>query len=341
MKAAIHNPYLDSLGGGERYTASLVSLLLREGYSVDLEWDDAKIVNILQKRFSLDLKNAKVVKDIKKGDGYDLLFWVSDGSIPALKSRNNILHFQVPFKNVNGKSLINRMKLFRIKSVVCNSNFTKGFIDKEFGVDSIVIHPPVDIKKISAKRKENLILYVGRFSQLTQSKNQHLLVDAFKKFFDNGNGNWKLVLAGGGEIGAEKYIKKLKSSATGYPVSIFVSPSFAKLKDLYGKAKIFWSASGFAVDEEKSPEKVEHFGITVVEAMAAKCVPIISSKGGHREIVTDKENGFFWRSEKELLKISKELVKNQKLLLKIGKSAKGKSNEFSLERFEKEFTLIL
>src|SRR3989344_165444 len=269
MKAAIYNPYLDSLGGGERYTLSFANLLLQKDYRVDLQWKDEEIINKLEKRFGFSLKNINTVSDIKRGDGYDLCFWVSDGSIPLLRSRKNILHFQFPFKNVSGKSILNKMKLIRINKIICNSKFTKNFIDAEFSVNSQVIYPPVDVSSFKAKRKENIIIYIGRFSNLTQAKNQHQLIENFKKFFKKGYPDWKLILAGGTEVGADEYLLVLEKLSKGYPIEIIKSPEYRQLKELVGKAKIFWSAVGYGINEDKEPTKVEHFGISVVEAMAA------------------------------------------------------------------------
>lgn len=92
---------------------------------------------------------------------------------------------------------------------------------------------------------------------------------------DKGLEGWKLILAGGAEIGADDYLNNLKSKAFGYPIEIVESPNFKDLVNLYKKARIFWSASGYGIDEEKEPERVEHFGITVVEAMSAGCVPLV------------------------------------------------------------------
>jgi len=79
-------------------------------------------------------------------------------------------------------NLINKMKFIRIEKVICNSFFTKKFVDIEYGINSIVIYPPVDVVKIKPKRKENIILSVGRFSQLTQAKRQDVLIRTFKRF---------------------------------------------------------------------------------------------------------------------------------------------------------------
>ena len=340
-KAAIVNPYLDTLGGGERYTLTFAKVLVDSGWKVDLEWKNIEIKKDLESRFGMDLENIEVVNDVKRGDGYDLCFWVSDGSIPTLRARKNFLHFQVPFHDVNGSSLLNKMKLFRINKIVCNSLFTKKVIDKEYGVDSMIIYPPVSIEEIKPKRKENLILSVGRFSQLKQSKRQDILIKAFKKIVDEGTKDWKLIVAGGIEVGVDDYLNKLEKTAEDYPIEIIKSPDFRTLKELYGKAKIFWSASGFEESEEKNPEKVEHFGITVVEAMSAGGVPIIFSAGGHKEIIQNNVNGFLWNSVYELIKKTRTLIDNKSLLRSISQKSRDDSQKFSNERFKKEFLALL
>jgi len=43
MKAAIFNPYLDTLGGGERYTAAIAKVLADKGFRVDIAWKKKSI----------------------------------------------------------------------------------------------------------------------------------------------------------------------------------------------------------------------------------------------------------------------------------------------------------
>lgn len=341
MRAGIYSPYLDTLGGGERYVASVAKVLLNRGWNVDLESGNKNIVGKLESKFNISLAGINVVDSIKRGDGYDLCFWLSDGSIPTLQARKNILHFQRPFYKVDGKSLINRMKLFRINKVVVNSKFTKSWIDKEFPVESIVLYPPVDVAKFKPGKKENIILYVGRFSQLEQSKRQDVLVSAFKKLYDSGYKDYKLVLAGGSEIGRTSYVDKLKKRAIGYPIRILENPTFKELKNYYAKSRIFWSASGYGVNELKEPNKVEHFGISVVESMAAGLVPLIFSAGGPKEIINDGENGYLWKTTQGLLSKTKKVTSDKRLYFKLVRAAKASSRQYSYERFEKQFSELL
>jgi glycosyltransferase involved in cell wall biosynthesis len=341
MKAAIYNPYLDTLGGGERYTLAIAEVLASEGYRVDLQWHESEILEKIEKRFGRKLdSNINVVSNVKNGDGYDLCFWVSDGSIPALRARKNFLHFQVPFTKVAGKTLLNKMKLFRINKIICNSKFTKKFIDKEYGVDSVVVYPPVPTEDIKPKKKEKIILYVGRFSALKQNKGQDTLIDTFKKF-SKSTPDWKLILVGGGEVGADEYIETLQKVAKGFPIEILVSPDYKIVKDLYGKASYFWSAAGFGINPEKNPELVEHFGITVVEAMAGGAIPLAYDAGGHKEIIKNGNNGYLWEKTTELIKLTRGLIATKSESREIVKRMIYSAQTFSYGNFAKRIKELL
>jgi glycosyltransferase involved in cell wall biosynthesis len=341
MKAAIVNPYWDTLGGGEKYTISFAKVLADAGYSVYVEWPDTEILGKLEHRFGMDLSGIKVIPDVKRGDGYEVCFWVSDGSVPTLRSRVNILHFQVPFRKVGGKSLLNRMKLFRINSVVCNSYFTKKIIDEEFGINSRVVYPPVAVADIKPKKKKKMILSVGRFSQLKQAKRQDVLVDVFKRLYDNGLKDWEFVLAGGAEVGADKFLRKLYKSAENYPITIKTGISFREIKNVFGEAKVFWTAAGYGMDENKDPDKVEHFGIAVVEAMGAGAVPLVFKAGGHKEIVENDFNGFLWEKKSQLSRLTKKLIDEPKLMQSLTKEGVASSKVYEFERFEAQVLEIV
>lgn len=342
-KAAIYNPYLDTLGGGERYTLTFAKVLAEVGYDVDIEWNNQNIKERLSKRFGLKLPvNIQIVDSVNRGEDYDLIFYVTDGSIPTLRARNNYLHFQVPFHDVNGKSLLNKMKLFRIKKIICNSNFTKKVIDNEYGVTSDVLYPPVATDLFKSKRKVNQICYVARFSNLTQNKGHDVLIKAFKSLVkDPKFSDWKLILAGGVEIGSDEYLKYLKSRVGGSNIEFVESPSFDALKDIVGISKVFWSGAGFNENEVKNPERVEHFGITLIEAMSAGCVPIVYNAGGPKEIIDDGKNGYLWNNQKELVSFTKKVIRTKGLYLEISKKAVNASKKYGYEEFKREVKKII
>jgi len=344
MKALIYDPYVDTLGGGERYCLSVAEYLLGLGWQVDLFWDDKAIVKKIIDRLNLKidgigltgtkLEKLSFVQRKRLTSQYDLVFWLSDGSVPFLFGKKNILHFQVPFRGVNKTPLLNKLKFLKINSVVCNSLFTKKFIDKEFKINTTVLYPPVDIDQFKPGKKDNIIIAVGRFEQSMQAKRQDVLIKAFRQMVDEGLKDWQLVLVGGSlqEPAENQFLKQLKDQAKGYKIKFLVNASFPTLRQFYSKAKIFWHAAGFEIDDRRQPHRVEHFGITPVEAMAAGCVPIVMDKGGLKEIVR-RGVGERWRTIEELKTKTKKIIKNKKLYDQYKQASLSQPEQFSKNRF--------
>lgn len=318
-RAGLYTPYADTLGGGERYLLTLAQILLGQDWLVEVTFDNNKLLNQARSRFNLPLEKVSLIdrgvlekKPYLSHRHYDLLFWVSDGSIPTMMAKKNWLHFQVPFHNLGGKSLFNIMKLKFIDRVICNSYFTKKVIDAEYGVSSLVWYPPVAVSDFAPGKKENLIVAVGRFETTMNVKRQDVLVSVFKTLVDEGLSDWKLVLVGGSLAKEEDnpFLRNLKEQARGYPVEFRVNAPFEELKKTYSRAKIFWHAAGFGVNEEKEPEKVEHFGMTTIEAMASGCWPLVYEAGGQREIFENfpQKDLCLWRNEGQLLEKTKEII---------------------------------
>lgn len=338
MKAAVYNPYLDSLGGGERYTSALVRYLLDKNYQVDIYFA-SDMTQKIRDRFGIDVSGANFIGG-KINGSYDLVFWVSDGSLPTIVNKKTIIHFQFPFSNVHGRSWQNLIKS-RFYHFVVNSKFTKKYIDAEFGVNSTVIYPPIETKAYKSGTKTNSILFVSRFSNLTQQKGHKVLIDAFIKIYPQAK-DWKLILAGGVGVGThESEIEELKQLSQGKPIEIRTNPSYEQLKELYSTASIYCSPSGYGIDEDKEPTRVEHFGITVVEAMASGCVPVIFNAGGHKEIVDDQIDGYLWNTLPELETTLLNLISDGSKLSQMALASQRKSAMFDTDNFNRQFEKLI
>ena len=98
---------------------------------------------------------------------------------------------------------------------------------------------------------------------------------------------------------------------------------------------------GERLDELKLPQKLEHFGISVVEAMASGAVPVVFDAGGHKEIVSNSESGYLWKTESELLAKTLELVSTKKRIKEMALRAQRESHKYSYARFKKEILELL
>ena len=344
MKIGFYSPYYDSLSGGERYVLTLAGHWSKT-HTVSIFWNDPSIVSKAQERFHLDLQHVHVAANmfldepllckLFSSSQYDLIFFVSDGSVPFSCASKNILLFQAPFPRISYPFL----KRMRYQAIVVYSEFTKQKIDPLVGKNAIVIYPPVDVNAFIPRKKGKLILSVGRFSSLYQAKKQHVLIDAFRigwiKGFLKG---WELVLAGGLLESDREYYHDFVQQANGLPIRFLPNCSFDELKDLYGRATIYWHAAGY---EEKDPTKMEHFGITTVEAMASGCIPIVYNAGGQPEIVDHGKNGYLWNTKKECLKYTEDVIHSEKLRKELQSQAETTSQMFSSDNFCQRFDDLL
>jgi glycosyltransferase involved in cell wall biosynthesis len=344
MNIGFYDPYFDSFGGGERYVLSLVEHWSLK-HDVTVFWNDPAMISTAEERFQLDLSRVSVKDNIfalhnlpaklAATNRYDLLFIVSDGSVPTTLARYNILHFQVPFARVS----LPPWKSVKYQRIVCNSVFTREHLDRSIRIPMTVINPPVDIGKFTSLKKTSAILTVGRFSSSYSAKKYDFLIDAFRECTEKKQfAGWKLHLAGGLLPGDLPYFSQLREKAAGLPVEFHPNCSFSELRDLYGIAGIYWHGAGHG---ETDPAHMEHFGITTVEAMASGCIPVVYEGGGQKEIITDGKNGFLWKTKEELIEKTLLGMKKSSNTRAIVKDAQKSVKQYSKDRFNHEFDQML
>ncbi|MCP5107111.1 MAG: glycosyltransferase family 4 protein [bacterium] len=223
--------------------------------------------------------------------------------------------------------------------VIYNSNYTAHWIEKKWKFTPHKhIYPPVDMAPPEGgkiRRKENIILSVARF-ETGGSKKQLEMVRTFLKLNRRFPGilkEWQLVLAGGSPDENE-YLKKIKETVDKSGVKnirLMVNCSGDELKAMYRKARIFWHLCGL---DQTDPSLVEHFGMTIVEAMQNGLVPIVFDGGGQREIVEPGVNGFRVRSTAQLMTFTMKLIREREPGEKLSSNAFERSTLFTRETFE-------
>lgn len=349
MKTAVYSPYLDTNGGGERYILTIAQVL-SEISEVDLLLDDhlieiggEELVKKVAQKLNINLSKIRIVKaPLGKSAGalarykffkkYDCLFFLTDGSFFYSSSKKSYIHIQTPLTLPVNLSLKNRFKLSSWTGVIYNSEFTKEHSKKYWPIKSWVVYPPVDTNLFKPLAKKKIILSVGRFFGFLREKKHALMIEAFKKLVAIKKvSDWSLALAGSASEGDTPYLEELKKLAKDYPINFYPNIDFKELVKLYGEASIYWHASGFG---ETDPTKMEHFGISTVEAMSAGVIPVVINKGGQKEIVEDGKSGFLWNASDELIKKTLELIAKPELINELSKEAIERSKNFSLEKFE-------
>jgi glycosyltransferase involved in cell wall biosynthesis len=215
------------------------------------------------------------------------------------------------------------------------SEFTSKWIWRYWKRNSSILYPPVNVGRYTGGEKRPQILNVGRFFAGNHNKKHLVMVEAFKHMVDQGLTGWTLHLAGGTTSGEEHkaYLDSVFEQANHYPITIHPDIPFAELSELYSTSAVYWHASGYGEDDQREPEKFEHFGITTVEAMAAGCVPVVIAKGGQPETVKHGENGFLWNTLEELQQFTRQVMKDFALRQTLSAKASQDSQKYDKAHF--------
>lgn len=216
-----------------------------------------------------------------------------------------------------------------------NSRFTASWVERLWGRPSDVLYPPVR-PSVRPGDKAPLILVLGRFfdPSFGHSKKQHELLATFRDLHRSGRlAGWRMAIVGGCDAANRDYALAVKRGARGLPVEVHVNATGAVVERLLGEASLYWHGAGLGEDAERHPQRFEHFGISVVEAMAAGAVPLVFGAAGPGEIVQDGDNGLHWNTLDELAQQTVELTTDDMRRSELAASAVRRADDFSATSF--------
>jgi glycosyltransferase involved in cell wall biosynthesis len=188
-----------------------------------------------------------------------------------------------------------------------------------------------------------MILSVGRFFDRSagHSKKQLELVHAFRRLLDSGCApGWELMLIGGSSH-RDDYAARVREAAAGLPIAGVENGTGDEVERALAEAAVYWHGAG--LDESLLGDRVrfEHFGISVVEAMSAGCVPIVYGVGGPAGIVEDGENGLHFFDVDELVEQTRLVIDDPNLRGRLADGAVRRAQDFSEEAFHDHVRAIV
>lgn len=220
---------------------------------------------------------------------------------------------------------------------LANSSYTARWVERLWGVSSGVLHPPVTpLVTSGGGEREPLILALGRFFDPVygHSKKQDALLDAWLDLEDRPEAeSWRLVLVGGADSRSREFVLDLKRRSRDHRVDVRVNAPRAEVADLLSRASVLWHAAGLDEDPESHPDRFEHFGIAVVEAMAAGVVPVVFGAAGPAEVVEDGVSGLHWHDRGDLVDQSRHLLADPARLTSLSSAAQLRAGEFGVGSF--------
>lgn len=222
-----------------------------------------------------------------------------------------------------------------------NSAFTGGWVDRLWNVRSQVLYPPVRPRHVSpVDGRSRLIVSVGRFFDASRghSKKQHELLEAFLRLRRRGEGEgWRLAFVGGAGPEDREYAlemkRRLRDLPPGVDVELHLDAPGPVVRRLLGEASILWHGAGLGEDPDTHPERFEHFGIAVVEAMAAGAVPVVFAAAGPAEVVRDGIDGLHVTDVDGFATATARLIADPVQRSRLAASARERAKQYSVDVF--------
>ena len=226
----------------------------------------------------------------------------------VLKKENRKLFYQrhVKFRknknlymlcaNAYGANDFNKMKVYK------NKIYKWGYFleTNEYDIDELIS------KKEQSKKIQ--IIWVARFIKW---KHPEVVLKLAKRLKKQGYDNFEIKMLGTGVL-EEKMRKKVKKQGLSDVINIVGQVPSDKVKNYMEKANIFIATSG----------NKEGWGVVVNEAMNAGCSIVANKKMGSVPfLIEDGETGYAYNSYEELETRVKQLISDDRLRARLGKSA--------------------
>jgi glycosyltransferase involved in cell wall biosynthesis len=376
MKVIVAYPTLNFLGGGERVCVLLMKTLKKTRYNVVLVTLDKTNWFALRKVFGETfvpdsefylLPRVPALPTLTLRQAFIALSFVLELFFVTLKGRHELIINArgeiadslgdvvyinaMPLKLMNVYPQIQPTrgaqwrcfsKLYSLVTevlrgpdnvILVNSKFNQGIVKQHLARESLVVYPPVDTQEIqSLPEKTNRDDLVITISRLRSAKGLGIIPDIATQVQ-----NCKFILIGTTDKDSEQCMReiseKIEKSGLQSRTEIFTNKPFSFILDRLATAKVFLQTQAY-----------EAFGMSVVEAMAAGCVPVVPKDGGPWfDILDEKEGvyGFSYESSSEAAEKIKILLENDELRTEVSIRARRRAMDFDSSVFERRISRIV
>ncbi len=301
MKIGIIHGFVGGGGGTETTLLALIEGLVEHKHIVNLYTVSKPTIQLpkikIQSTFPFRLPSFGLYqrylesKLTEKAKDDDLIVQVSGGiAIPNRKDQKIIIYCHHDFRNETEKDvtkykgiwsayykpyyILSQKFVSQIDNeniiLVANSKFIQDSLKSRFGKDSIIIYPPVDVDIFQNNlNKEQRVLTISRYSQ---EKNLEFAIDALNEIDTPYTiiGNTKTRV---NELYYESLATKIKNGKPTGKTLLMKNIERGKVIDSLKRSKVYFHASP------------ETFGISVVESIAAGCIPIVPNNSAHVQTV--------------------------------------------------------
>lgn len=217
-------------------------------------------------------------------------------------------------------------------TILTNSRFVEEVVRDSLHRSSIVVHPPVDIETfmppVKNQRREDFVITISGFSPKRRLERVPYIAKRVKSA--------RFLMIGKADAYSLATLKKLKRLIRILDVKdrveLLTNIPRSTLLDLLSRAKVYLHVM---------PQ--EHFGISIVEAMASGCVPVVHRSGGPwLDILNEKqaEYGYAYNTIEEAAEFIRILLTDETTRKNMASAAIERSSKFDKAVFKRKIVKI-
>jgi len=225
-------------------------------------------------------------------------------------------------------------KIAPSRLLVTNSKFMQRIVKTTLNRDAIVIYPPVDTNAFSSKcfkpRKEgNLVAVIASYTPKRRLEQLPLIAQQTKaaRFIVIGKTDEYSILT------IQRLEENIRALRVEDKITLLKNAPFTELQNILANAKVYLHTMPF-----------DHFGISVVEAMASGCVPVVHRSGGPWTDILDAKQGaygFSYSTPSEAAGYIDMLLTDERLRSRIAAKASYRSTKYDKTVFSKRLAEVV
>jgi glycosyltransferase involved in cell wall biosynthesis len=206
--------------------------------------------------------------------------------------------------------------------LLTNSRYNMELVKERLGRDAAVVHPFIEPVIYQGEPKTGNVLTVSR---IAPGKNLTLIPEVTRR-----TRGPRFTVAGKTQSNSDKVLPALRQQPR---LEIHTNPRREDLLDLMRRSSVYLSTQ---------PD--EAFGISILEAMSAGCVPVVPRSGGPWVDILERrdgEVGLSYRDPEEAAERIREVLEDERLREALRTGAVDRSRSFTVDRFERDLTEAL
>jgi glycosyltransferase involved in cell wall biosynthesis len=154
-----------------------------------------------------------------------------------------------------------------------------------------------------------------KYCENSNCKNIDILIDIFNELDINLNFQFNIICSVKQKVFYFNLLQKYNNIISKKKIVFYPDCSDLIKEYILEQSDYYIHATGIRNLKDSFPSEEEHFGISVIESLSKKCIPIVANRGYPPYLIKHNENGYIFDNINELKLILSDILNNENLFI--------------------------